>query len=80
MMEDYIFEEERSQNVEVDGEVLRRVDFKGTEQTTKVNENLSVSGRFTMPLMEYFQAGMEGRLPEVIRDKVIERISSADGE
>lgn len=75
MMNEYIFEETSSRNETIDGEQLRVVNFIGTDQSSIANEHLNVDGSFTMPLMDYFMEGVEGRLPEVIRDKVIERLT-----
>lgn len=78
MMADYIFTETSSRNIDVSGIQMRLVNFRGTDQTSIPNERLNVDGSFTMPLMDYFMAGVEGRLSEVIRDKVIERLSDAE--
>ncbi|NAP01764.1 hypothetical protein FRY77_38150 [Halomonas sp. MG34] len=75
MMEDYIFVETSSRNVDVNGEQMRVVNFRGTDQTTIPNEKLNVDGSFMMPMMDYFTAGVEGRLSEVIRQKVVERLT-----
>ena len=75
MMEDYIFTETSSRSVDVDGVQMRVVNFRGTDQTSIPNERLNVDGSFTMPLMDYFMAGVEGRLSEVIRVKVVERLT-----
>lgn len=80
MMEDYVFVETSSRNVDVDGEQMRVVNFRGTDQTSIPNERLNVDGSFTMPVMDYFMAGAEGRLSEVIRDNVIDRLTPGDAE
>lgn len=79
-MEEYVFTETSSRNVTENNEQLRVVNFRGTDQTSIPNEKLNVDGSFTMPLMDYFMAGVEGRLPEVIRDKVIGRLSHGEEE
>lgn len=75
MMANYEFTETSSRNITEDGEQLRVVYFRGTDQSSIPNEKLNVDGSFTMPVMDYFMAGAEGRLSEVIRDKVIERLT-----
>lgn len=75
MMEEYVFTETSSRNITIDGVQMRTVNFRGTDEESVPNERLNVDGTFTMPLMDYFQAGVDGRLSEVIRDKVIERLS-----
>lgn len=75
MMADYIFTETSSRSIEVDGEQMRLVNFRGTDQTSIPNERLNVEGSFTMPVMDYFMAGVENRLSEVIRDNVVERLT-----
>jgi hypothetical protein len=76
MIGDYNFNETSSRNVEVDGEQMRRVSFRGEEQATgDVHEKLNVDGSFTMPLMDYFMAGVDGTIPEVIREKVMQKLS-----
>lgn len=75
MMEAYEITETSSRNITEDGEQLRVVYFRGTDQTSIPNEKLNVDGSFTMPMMEYFMAGVEGKLAETIRVKVIGRIT-----
>ena len=75
-MADYEFKETSSRNVEVDGEQVRVVNFRGTDGTSVPNEKLNVDGSFTMPLMEYFQAGVDGELPDKIRDYVVSRLQA----
>lgn len=78
MMADYEFTETSSRNVTVDGEQIRVVNFRGTDQTSVPNEKLNVDGSFQMPLMEYFQAGVDGELPEKIREYVVSRLDKAE--
>jgi len=75
MMENYEFIETSSRDIEVDGEQMRLVNFRGRDNSSIPNEELNVDGRFTMPIMEYFQAGMEGNRPEVIRQYVVGRFT-----
>ncbi|MEK4924102.1 hypothetical protein MKX78_19530 [Cytobacillus sp. FSL R5-0569] len=75
MMEQYNFIETSSRNITENGEQLRVVNFRGTDQTSIPNQQLNVDGSFTMPMMDYFMAGVEGRLSEVIRNKVIGRLA-----
>lgn len=76
MMADYEFRETSSRSVEVDGEQVRVVNFRGTDQSSVPNEKLNVDGSFTMPLMEYFQAGVDGELPDKIREYVVARLQA----
>jgi len=76
MMADYEFRETSSRNIEQDGEQVRVVNFRGTDGTSVPNEKLNVDGSFTMPLMEYFQAGVDGELPDKIRDYVVNRLQA----
>lgn len=75
MMANYEFKETSSRNINQDGEQLRVVNYRGIDDNSIPNTVLNVDGSFTMPVMDYFMAGAENRLSEVIRDKVIERIS-----
>ncbi|MEK4922034.1 hypothetical protein MKX78_08970 [Cytobacillus sp. FSL R5-0569] len=75
MMEQYIFIETSSRNITENGEQLRVVNFRGTDQSSIPNEQLNVDGSFTMPIMDYFMAGVEGRLSEVIKTKVLGRLT-----
>lgn len=74
-MANYEFTETSSRRVEENGEYLRVVYYRGIDDQSIPNTVLNVDGSFTMPEADYFLAGSEGKLPEVIREKVIERIS-----
>lgn len=76
MMAEYEFVETSSRNVTEDGQQLRVVSFRGTDQSSVPNEKLNVDGSFTMPLMEYFQAGVDGELPVKIKDYVVGRLQA----
>lgn len=76
MMAEYEFRETSSRSVEQDGEQVRVVNFRGTDGTSVANEKLNVDGSFTMPLMEYFQAGVDGELPVKIKDYVVGRLQA----
>ena len=76
MMAEYEFVETSSRNVTEDGQQLRAVNFRGTDQSSLPNEKLNVDGSFTMPLMEYFQAGVDGELPTKIKDYVVGRLQA----
>ncbi|WP_440894981.1 hypothetical protein ACS127_10430 [Amphibacillus sp. Q70] len=45
MMVDYEFRETSSRNVTEDGEQMRQVNFRGTDQTSIPNDELNVGGR-----------------------------------
>lgn len=79
MMAEYEFIEVSSRTTSVDGEPMRLVSFRGKDYTTIPETVLNVDGSFVMPVMDYFMAGAEGRLSEVIRDHVIERLT-AEGD
>ena len=76
MMAEYEFIETSSRNITEDGEQKRVVNFRGTDQSSLPNEKLNVDGSFTMPLMEYFQAGVDGELPDKIREYVVGRLQA----
>ena len=75
-MAEYEFVETSSRNVTEDGQQKRVVNFRGTDQSSLPNEKLNVDGSFTMPLMEYFQAGVDGELPIKIKDYVVGRLQA----
>ena len=75
-MAEYEFIETSSRNVTEDGEQKRVVSFRGTDQSSLPNEKLNVDGSFTMPLMEYFQAGVDGELPTKIKEYVVARLQA----
>ena len=76
MMAEYEFIETSSRNITEDGEQKRVVNFRGTDQSSVPNEKLNVDGSFTMPLMEYFQAGVDGELPNKIKEYVVARLQA----
>lgn len=76
MIAEYEFVETSSRNVTEDGEQKRVVNFRGTDQSSLPNEKLNVDGSFTMPLMEYFQAGVDGELPNKIKEYVVGRLQA----
>lgn len=75
-MAEYEFVETSSRNVTEEGQQLRAVNFRGTDQSSLPNEKLNVDGSFTMSLMEYFQAGVDGELPIKIKDYVVARLQA----
>lgn len=75
MMANYEFTETSSRNITKDGETLRLVNYRGKDNQSIPNTVLNVDGSFTMPVMDYFIAGAEMRLGEVIREHVIERLT-----
>jgi len=76
MMAEYEFVETSSRNITEDGEQKRVVNFRGTDQSSLPNEKLNVDGSFTMPLMEYFQAGVDEELPNKIKEYVVRRLQA----
>jgi len=78
MMENYEFVETTSRGIVENGEQMRVVNFRGTDTSNRNHDKLNVDGSFTMPLMDYFKAGMEGRISEVIQTRVIERLSPVE--
>ena len=76
MMAEYEFVETSSRNITEDGEQKRVVSFRGTDQSSVANEKLNVDGSFVMPLMDYFQAGVDGELPNKIKDYVVGRLQA----
>ncbi|MFD1453216.1 hypothetical protein ACFQ5E_20920 [Oceanobacillus sojae] len=77
MMSNYEFRETSSRNIDRDGEQVRLVNFRGEElrEDREDRERLNIDGSIIVPVMDYFMAGAEGRLPELIKDKVIERLT-----
>lgn len=75
-MAEYEFIETSSRNITEDGQQLRVVNFRGTDQSSVPNEKLNVDGSFTMPLTEYFQAGVDGELPNKIKEYVVGRLQA----
>ncbi|MBT2599078.1 MULTISPECIES: hypothetical protein [unclassified Oceanobacillus] len=75
MMDNYEFTETGSRNVEENGEQVRLVNFRGVDSESVPYEKLNVDGSFTMPMIDYFTAGMEGTLPKVIREYVVNRFT-----
>jgi len=80
MVADYTFTETSSRNITVDGEDMRQVNYRGIDNSSIPNEKLNVDGSFVIPIVEYFTAGVEGRIPEVIKQKVVERLTNAENE
>lgn len=80
MMANYEFTETSSRNTTRDGETLRVVNYRGKDDSSIPDTVLNVDGSFTMPVMDYFMAGAEGRLSEEIRAHVIERLSGDSEE
>jgi hypothetical protein len=79
-MAKYVFTETSSRNITEDGEQLRVVNYRGKDDKSIPNTVLNVDGSFTMPIADYFMAGAEGRLSEVIREHVVERITASEDE
>ena len=79
-MSNYTFEEISSRNGTKNGESVRMVSFRGTEprETREDNEYLNITGSVSMPVMDYFTAGTEGKLPNVIKEKVIEQLTARE--
>lgn len=75
MMDNYEFTETGSRNVEENGEQVRLVNFRGVDSESVPYKKLNVDGSFTMPIVDYFTAGMEGRIPVVIRSYVVNRFT-----
>lgn len=80
MMANYEFIETSSRNMTRDGETLRLVNYRGRDDNSIPDTVLNVDGSFTMPVMDYFMAGAEGRLSEVIRQHVVERLTEGSDE
>lgn len=75
MMNEYTFLEtsSRTEN-DAEGNPIRRVNFRGNDPEGQIN----VDGYVHMPVMDYFMAGVDGSLPQIIKDKVIERLSERE--
>lgn len=81
-MSNYEFTESSSRNIEQDGEQVRLINFRGTEprDDSGDRERLNIDGAIVVPMMDYFMAGAEGRLPELIKEKVLERLTAREQE
>lgn len=75
MMEKYEFKETSSQPFEEDGEKFRKVYFRGIDPDRELNVDGFIP---KVPLMDYFVAGMEGTLSELIRVHVVEKLTATD--
>ncbi|WP_339233783.1 hypothetical protein [Oceanobacillus sp. FSL W7-1281] len=82
MMNNYTFTESSSRSIEKDGEQVRLINFRGTEprDDSGDRERLNIDGAIIVPMMDYFQAGMNGDLPELIKEKVLERLTAREQE
>ncbi len=81
VMNNYTFNEQSSKTVERNGEQVRLVTFRGSEPRDGLdNEYLNVDGRVDIPLMDYFMAGMENRIPALIKDRVIAQLTEREEE
>ncbi|MCT1904127.1 hypothetical protein [Oceanobacillus sojae] len=82
MMNNYTFTESSSRNIEKDGEQVRLINFRGTEprDETGDRERLNIDGAIIVPMMDYFQAGISGELPQLIKEKVLERLTAREQE
>ena len=76
MMANYTFQETSSRNITENGEQFRVVQFRGYDDSEDRNDRLDVNGVFTMPMMDYFQAGIDGNISEIIRNKVVEQLTT----
>ncbi|MEN2468010.1 hypothetical protein [Ornithinibacillus sp. JPR2-1] len=80
MMAKYEFSETSSRNITEDGVQVRLVNYRGKDDASIPNIVLNVDGSFTMPVMDYFIAGAENRLSDVIRDHVLAKIAGTESE
>lgn len=78
MMENYEFRETSSRNITENGEQVRAVSFRGSDKAEDRYDSLNVDGSFTMPMTEYFQAGVDGNLSTVIKNKVVDRLTTEE--
>lgn len=75
--ERYDFTENGTTPFVENGQRFRRVNFAGVDSTNELN----IYGYIPkMPEMDYFMAGIDGRLPEVIREHVINKLTVIEGE
>ncbi|GIO18168.1 hypothetical protein J18TS1_12680 [Oceanobacillus oncorhynchi subsp. incaldanensis] len=81
MMNNYEFKETGSRNIERDGEQVRLVSFRGNSPIEGDDrERLNIDGAIVVPMMDYFQAGMNGAIPELIKNKVVDRLTARETE
>ncbi|PWA05493.1 hypothetical protein DCC39_18070 [Pueribacillus theae] len=71
----YEFRETSSNAVEQDGQHFRRVYFTGGDSTGE----LTINGYIPMvPALEYFQAGIDGTINDLIREHVMTKLTGAE--
>ncbi|SFM36383.1 hypothetical protein SAMN04487943_11523 [Gracilibacillus orientalis] len=74
-MEEYVFVETSSRTVTEDGQRFRRINFRGNDPTNELN----VDGYIPkVPEMDYFQAGLDGTLSDLIRNFVIDKLTPTE--
>ncbi len=81
MMSNYEFKETGSRNIERDGEQVRLVSFRGNSPIEGDDrERLNIDGAIVVQITDYFQAGIDGAIPELIKNKVVERLTARETE
>lgn len=82
-MNNYQFECDGSTRfIEVDGEqhVLVRFTAREPREMRESQENINLNGDVALPAMEYFQAGLDGKIADVVRDTVIDKLTVREEE
>ncbi len=83
MMNNYEFDCDGSTRfIEIDGEqyVLVRFTAREPREMRESQENINLNGNIALPAMEFFQAGLDGNLSDVVRDNVIDKLTAREEE
>ncbi|MEF3330552.1 hypothetical protein [Oceanobacillus oncorhynchi] len=83
MMNNYEFDCDGSTRfIEVDGEqyVLVRFTAREPREMRDSQENINLNGNVALLAMEYFQAGLDGKISDVVRDNVIGKLTAREQE
>lgn len=73
MMNEYEFQERSSTTIVEGDERFRRINFRGVDPERELN----VDGHIPkVPESEYFEAGMEGKMNELIKDFVVKKLTN----
>ncbi|PAV30158.1 hypothetical protein CIL05_06740 [Virgibacillus profundi] len=72
MMEKYEFSETNSMPVEENGEQFRKVYFRGIDPARELDVNGHIP---KVPVTEYFQAGIDGTIDDLIRTFVVDKLT-----
>ncbi|WP_152658304.1 hypothetical protein [Oceanobacillus sp. CFH 90083] len=83
MMNNYEFEcDGTTRFIEVDGEqqILVRFTAREPREMRESQENINLNGNVALPAMEFFQAGLDGNLSDVVRDTVLDKLTAREDD